>query len=76
VLETLRLLVARGQMSAREMMGLLNLELTASSTRLGSLHRLRLVRRRERSIGDGGREFVYEGLVRLDGIEAVGAPHG
>ncbi len=74
--ETLHLLVARRRMSAREMVGLLDLELTASSTRLGSLHRLRLVRRRERSIGDGGREFVYEGLVHVDGVENAGAPHG
>lgn len=64
---TLHLLVDRGRISAREMVGLLDLELTTSSTRLGSLHRLRLVRRRERIIGDGGREFVYEGLVNGDG---------
>ena len=73
--ETLQLIVARGRISAREMVGLLDLELTTSSTRLGSLHRLRLVRRHERIIGDGGREFVYEGLVPGEGIEATGAPH-
>lgn len=71
--ETLNLLVARRRLSAREMVGLLDLELTASSTRLGSLHRLRLVRRRERTIGDGGREFVYEGLVNVDGGELQGS---
>lgn len=74
--ETLHLLVARRRLSAREMVGLLDLELTASSTRLGSLHRLRLAKRRERTIGDGGREFVYEGLVHLDGLEVDGEPHG
>lgn len=74
--ETLQLLVARGRISAREMVGLLDLELTTSSTRLGSLHRLRLVTRRERTIGDGGREFVYEGLVHVDSIPIRGAPHG
>jgi len=74
--ETLQLLVARGRISAREMVGLLDLELTTSSTRLGSLHRLRLVTRRERIIGDGGREFVYEGLVHVDGIGVGGAAHG
>ena len=73
---TLDLLVARRRMSAREMVGLLKLELTASSTRLGSLHRLRLARRRERAMGDGGREFVYEGLVHVDGDEDAGAPRG
>ena len=65
--ETLLLLVSRRRVSAREMVGLLGLELTAASTRLGSLHRLRLVRRRERTIGDGGREFVYEALVDAEG---------
>jgi hypothetical protein len=61
--ETLRVVTERRQVSAREMVGLLDLELTTSSTRLGSLHRQRLVRRRERAIGEGGREFIYEGLV-------------
>jgi hypothetical protein len=74
--ETLQLLVARRRMSARELVGLLALELTASSTRLGSLHRLRLVSRRERSIGDGGREFVYESLLHVAGGAAGGAPGG
>ena len=74
--ETLQLLVSRGRISAREMVGLLDLELTTSSTRLGSLHRLRLIRRRERAIGDGGREFVYEGLVNGDDVDATVTPHG
>lgn len=73
---TLELLVLQRRLSAREMVGLLDLELTASSTRLGSLHRLRLVRRRERTIGEGGREFVYEGLVNGNGSESVDALHG
>lgn len=74
--ETLRLLGARGRVSARELVGLLALELTASSTRLGSLHRLKLARRRERAIGEGGREYVYEALVRPDGSEPTGERHG
>jgi hypothetical protein len=61
--ETLRLVMAREGLSAREMAGLLDLELTASSTRLINLHRQRLVSRRERFMDEGGREFVYEGLV-------------
>lgn len=61
--ETLAAVMSRGQTSARDLTGLLDLELTASSTRLGALHRQRLVRRRERSIEEGGREFVYEGLI-------------
>jgi hypothetical protein len=68
--ETLRVVTERRRVSAREMVGLLDLELTTSSTRLGSLHRQRLVKRRERAIGEGGREFVYEGLVHDDGTEA------
>jgi hypothetical protein len=68
--ETLRVVTERHRVSAREMVGLLDLELTTSSTRLGSLHRQRLVKRRERAIGEGGREFVYEGLVHDDGSEA------
>lgn len=78
--ETLRVVVARGRISAREMAGLLGLELTASSTRLINLHRQRLVSRRERAMGEGGREFLYESL--LDGAAeaepvAAGKPsHG
>lgn len=74
--ETLLLLSERSRMSARELVGLLDLELTASSTRLGSLHRLRLVRRRERAIDEGGREFVYEALVPAAGGTAGGASDG
>jgi hypothetical protein len=68
--ETLRVVTERHHVSAREMVGLLDLELTTSSTRLGSLHRQRLVKRRERAIGEGGREFIYEGLVHNEGTEA------
>lgn len=74
--QTLELLVERQRLSAREMVGLLHLELTAASTRLGTLHRQRLVRRRERTIGDGGREYVYEGFVRYEDAAAAGGAHG
>jgi hypothetical protein len=63
--ETLTTVMSRRQVSARDLAGLLDLELTASSTRLGALHRQRLVRRHERAIGEGGREFIYEGLVAV-----------
>lgn len=79
LLETLRLVLARGRVSAREMAGLLGLELTASSTRLINLHRLRLVTRRERVKSEGGREFVYQALVpprRQEPREDGGAGHG
>ena len=71
--ETLTTVMSRRQVSARDLAGLLDLELTASSTRLGALHRQRLVRRRERPIEEGGREFVYEGLVAAPGHERGGA---
>lgn len=61
--ETLQLIMTRRHLSAREMADLLDLELTASSTRLINLHRQRLVTRRERTMEEGGREFVYEGLM-------------
>jgi hypothetical protein len=60
--ETLRIVAERSGMSARELADLLGLELTAASTRLINLHRHRLVRRRERPMEEGGREFVYETL--------------
>lgn len=65
--ETLALVMARGGLSARDLAGRLGLELTAASTRLGTLHRQRLVTRRERTIGEGGREFVYDGLLPAAG---------
>lgn len=74
--ETLELVTRRQRLSAREMMEVLHLELTTSSTRLGSLHRQRLVKRRERTIGEGGREFVYEGLVGGEGAGAREERHG
>jgi hypothetical protein len=70
--ETLQFVLSRGAVSARELADALGLELTAASTRLINLHRLRLVRRRERPIGDGGREFVYEGLPLSSSLAARG----
>jgi predicted transcriptional regulator len=61
-------------MSARELADLLGIELTAASTRLINLHRLRLVTRRERTMEEGGREFVYEALPRSPDGVAGGTP--
>lgn len=72
--ETLRLVMAHRGLSARSLAGLLDLELTTSSTRLGALHRQRLVKRRERTIGEGGREFIYEGLARCGPDSGEGLP--
>lgn len=74
--ETLRLVTARVGISAREMARQLGLELTTSSTRLGALHRQRLVRRREKTIDEGGREFIYEGLVDAASGSTRGASGG
>jgi hypothetical protein len=61
--ETLNIVMSRERVSARDLSALLKIELNTSSTRLINLHRQRLVRRRERTISEGGREFVYAGLV-------------
>jgi hypothetical protein len=74
--ETLRVVMSRGRMSARMLAKLLDLELTTASTRLGSLHRQRLVRRREQTIGEGGREFLYEGLAGAHQEPAAGTADG
>lgn len=60
--ETLDIVMAREKVSARDLSSMLRIELNTSSTRLINLHRQRLVRRRERVISEGGREFLYAGL--------------
>ena len=62
--QTLEFVMLRDGVSARELAGELGLELTAASTRLINLHRCRLATRRERTMTEGGREFVYSGLCR------------
>ena len=64
--QTLDLVMTRDNMSARELSVMLSLELNTSSTRLINLHRQRLVTRQERIITEGGREFVYAGLLMQD----------
>lgn len=61
--ETLDIVMNREQLSARELSELLGIELNNSSTRLINLHRQRLVTRRERVMPEGGREFMYAGLM-------------
>jgi hypothetical protein len=61
--QTLDLVMDRDTVSARELCTLLSLALNTSSTRLINLHRQRLVIRHERFISEGGREFVYAGLL-------------
>jgi hypothetical protein len=64
--QTLDLVMSRKTLSARELSRVLSLELNTSSTRLINLHRQRLVTRQERIITEGGREFVYAGLLMQD----------
>ena len=61
--QTLDLVMARETVSARELCTLLSLALNTSSTRLINLHRQRLVVRHESFISEGGREFIYTGLL-------------
>ncbi len=61
--ETLDLVMAREKTSARDLSDLLKIELNTSSTRLINLHHQRLVTRKERFISEGGREFIYAGLL-------------
>jgi len=62
--QTLDLVMTSVNMSARELSVILSLELNTSSTRLINLHHQRLVTRQERFIAEGGREFIYAGLLR------------
>jgi hypothetical protein len=72
--ETLDIVMARERVSARDLSSMLRIELNTSSTRLINLHRQRLVRRRERIITEGGREFVYAGLYAvMEQREGAGA---
>lgn len=61
--QTLDLVMTRDNMTARELSVMLRLELNTSSTRLINLHHQRLVTRQERFIAEGGREFIYAGLL-------------
>lgn len=70
--ETLGVVMESDQLSARELSELLDIELNNSSTRLINLHRQRLVTRRERIMAEGGREFMYAGLVRDEAGPASG----
>lgn len=59
LIETLKLIMNKGNITARELSDAFNLELTTSSTRLSHLHKARLVFREQLIVDGGGREFVY-----------------
>lgn len=61
--KTLELVMDRKNLSARELSSHLGIELNTSSTRLINLYRQRLVTRHERAFAEGGREYVYAGLL-------------
>jgi len=57
--ETLRFILKRGKITARELSDSLSLEANTSGTRLLNLHKKRLVRRMD-EMKNGGRVWVYE----------------
>lgn len=59
LVETLNIVMERGQITARELGDLLNLELTTSSTRLFHLFKAHLVYRKQDIVDGGGHEYIY-----------------
>lgn len=59
LLETLDLLMKKGQIAARELSHEFALELTTSSTRLSHLYKAHLVSREHVIVDGGGREYLY-----------------
>jgi len=57
--ETLRMIIKRGKLTAKEFSEVMNLEANTSGTRLLNLHKKRLVKRTD-EIREGGRVWVYE----------------
>ena len=60
--ETLEIVAKRKTITARELSGELDLELTTSSTRLSHLHKAHLVYREQVVVDGGGREYLYHTL--------------
>lgn len=63
--EVLDLLKTKGKLTARMLADKLNLEHNTASTRLGNLHKIRLVARRRESVSKGGRKYVYRRVPDL-----------
>jgi hypothetical protein len=61
--ETLQQVMEQKRLTARLLATRLGLELNTSSTRLINLYKARLVARIEEGVGEGGRQFVYQGLI-------------
>lgn len=60
--ETLKVVMEKGTITARELAGQLAIELNTSGTRLLNLHKLRLCARTEEPQSERGRQFVYHSL--------------
>ena len=63
--ETLRLVVEREKLTARELATREKIELNNASTRLKKLHDARLVKREE-MVSEEGKSYVYKSLVQLE----------
>ena len=61
--ETLAIVLAAGTMTAAEISLRCSIPISAASNRLRRLHMLCLIRRRERAVSRGGREFLYSSLL-------------
>jgi len=62
LLETLSLIMEKGEITARELKEQFNLELSTSSTRLSQLYKAHLVSRHQVVINGGGMEYLYKKL--------------
>ncbi len=60
--DVLELIKEREQLTAKELADELTLEHNTASTRLGNLHNIRLVVRKQGPIEEGGRQYVYRAL--------------
>ncbi|MBI3267491.1 MAG: hypothetical protein HYZ53_00600 [Planctomycetes bacterium] len=63
--DTLKVILDRGRVTAKELAEALSLELNTASTRLINLNKSRLVYRHEEVLKDGGRQYVYESVDRI-----------
>lgn len=59
LVETLNIVMERGEINTRDLGKELNLELTTSSTRLFHLYKAHLVARKQVIVNGGGREYLY-----------------
>jgi len=61
--EALNYVMERGTITARELADITQAEISAASTKLINLHKLRLVLRESENLPERGRQFVYRALI-------------